>query len=203
MLLVLALAGCAGDGSTSEEGVTTGLPDDRVLADVTIAEAQTLCDSIAETSAIVFGAAEQARLACTIVALSSRDVVMSDGMRGATTDRAACEESVNACLATSPVPTETDLCDAGNVTIKFAQCAATAAELEACLNALQPEIESLAAQFNCDLDLDNGPPTTLKVPAVCGAFEMKCPDALGAVGVALLPDIDLSGATGNPGGSGP
>lgn len=191
-LILLALAGCGDDGEGSGGGsVTTGLPEDKMLADVTAAEAQDVCESLAASSANAISEADLARLPCTIAALSSPANLMSDGMGGVTVDRAACEESVSSCLEAAPEPAPSDDCDAGTLMASLADCDATAAELEACLNASLPQIRSLLAQINCNVDLNAGPPSGFEEPAACKALDMKCPGVLDAVGGVALPDVDL------------
>src|SRR5262245_39259951 len=111
-LLVLALVGCGddGDGEGGGGSVSTGLPEDKVLSEVSADEAQDLCDSLAESSANAISERDLAKLPCTIAALSNPANVMVEG-DSVTIDREACQAEVDECLQNPPDSTETEECD--------------------------------------------------------------------------------------------
>jgi hypothetical protein len=160
--------GTAGAASTSFE---TGLPADTVLGELTDEQYRQYCEQAVEyivTRAQVPG--------CRYYAASLALEAQSPSL---------CGTFLTACLSMPPDQVQAELGIESDCT-KPADCTATSAQMEACVNDLAEDTErALETAPDCsELTVDTvlEAPTTPATPASCVAFEELCPGALPSVG---------------------
>ena len=201
--------GAGSSGSTGSGNVSTGLPSSKPLGQITQAEAQSLCNSLASSARNVLSPEQLHRFTCTLSALPASIRQGASGMEEI--DRATCEQLVNECLMEEPDDTTNDNdCENTQLSTSAAGCQATVGELEACLNASIAQLRDLLERFDC-----NATVTELMAgggfeePAACATLDMKCPGVLDDVGADtdVLPgdmgeDSDFAGAGGMAGAAG-
>lgn len=176
-LALMAGAGCKGDddggGSVTPSGVemsgplgevatgASGVQGSKPLGQVTDAEAMQLCEW--STAAAYEPSSKET---CTTLSAAF------------TTNREECESSVTECLKEVGVDEEPEeTCDTASAAELPANCTATVAEFEKCVEDLNAANRALFSNTTCadvgEIDLESD------VPASCQAIEPKCPGFLG------------------------
>ncbi len=189
VLSCLWLAGCGDDDGGS--GLSTGLPEDKQLSELTVDDLMMACESVSASLGGIITAEDTKRIDCTARALPSSFMV-KDGK--ATGDVAKCKQLVNECLAAPAQPAgdrppiDTDLgdemdCSAEGAAEQFEGCTATVGEYEACVNAVIGEFERFYTLISCD-SLSNpemvraNASAGIDIPGLpaCQALPAKCPN---------------------------
>lgn len=189
-LSCLLFTACGGDEGGS--GVSTGLPEDKQLSELTVDDLMMACETVSASLGNIVSEDDGKRIACTTQAIPSSFTV-KDGK--ATGDVAKCKQLVNDCLAApagsgpgTESPIETDLsdkmdCSADGTAEQFEGCTATVGEYEACIDAVIGEFNRFFGLINCDSlsnpemvrDSVSGGIDIPSLPA-CQGLPAKCPN---------------------------
>jgi hypothetical protein len=138
--------------------VSTGLPEDKQLSELTVDDLMMACESASASFGNIVSEEESKRIDCTAGAIPA-SFTIKDGK--ASGDVAKCKQLVNECLAAGPSsgpnegPIDTDLgakmdCSADGTAEQFEGCTATVGEYEDCVNAAIGEFERFFTMINCD-----------------------------------------------------
>jgi hypothetical protein len=201
-LLICTLAASCGDDDGG--GVTTGLPPDQALAELDAEDSRAACEAVADGLDGVLSADERKRIECTAQALPMS--ITASGTAQPQVDVAECRDLVRRCVGGESIGGGADApsfdldfsrdvdCDADEMRTQFANCSATVAEYENCLNAALAQMDRFFAMIDCDAlaDLEAGesPADGLDIASL-PACEMLADEC---------PQIDLGGGSseGNP-----
>jgi hypothetical protein len=139
-------AGCGGDDDDGSAGdVSTGLAANKLLSDVTAAEAATACENLQEAFDARFDEDKLVRAFCTLFAAALADTKADcETQRDACIDQAADGEGVGAQAAGPVGPPEC------NANADLSECEGTVGELETCMNDGLDQISALLDGFSCD-----------------------------------------------------
>ena len=150
--------GCGGgddDGRAEPAGsVSSGLPPDRRLQDLSDAQLEQLCRSfLAAVDEALTG--QTVLLECTVSSIGASTGVSQSGQ--VRFDVAMCEQLVDACVASkeaadASVPTGTSNVDCATPAATQAQrgCEASVSQYERCYSALADDIEGVVVAFDCE-----------------------------------------------------
>lgn len=175
-LLFTAAAGCSGSDDSSN-GISTGLPADKQLADVTADEAEEACVAIGNAVQKRFSPEALAPAMCTFLGVAF------------TQSPEDCQEIADACLDDpdalgdmAPSFDGFDPNDCTGDTSEFEDCDATVGELETCFNDYIGTFEATLNSVTCD---DAGDAEALEAldmepetPDSCETLEDQCPMVL-------------------------
>lgn len=168
LVTAILLGPACGGGS----GISTGLPRDKQLSTLTAADLKTACLNERSTSKVTDGTY---RGICAAIALDKGE--------------AACNASLDACVAMSKQANTPAACDAPAIsnTMIFAGCTATVGDFEDCLNAVATEGEKVYGSLTCT----SPPPSITNIFLVpgCASFNAKCP-----IYVGLTAGSDMGGS---------
>ena len=191
-------------GDDDGGGVTTGLPPEQTLAELDTEDSRAACEAVAEGLDGVLSADERKRIECTAQAPPMS--ITASGTAQPQVDVAECRDLVRRCVGGESIGGGADApsfdldfsrdvdCDADEMRTQFANCGATVAEYENCLNAALAEMDRFFAMIDCDAlaDLEAGesPADGLDIASL-PACEMLADEC---------PQIDLGGGSseGNP-----
>jgi hypothetical protein len=184
VLLLVAVWGCGGSGSSGKNDIDTGLAEDKALQDVSPAESQTACENLRSAIEARLPVTSTVRHICELFGAIS------------TTNAADCETMADSCVSQSEngtnglVPREELDFSAGlecdGDTSAFAGCSVTVGEYEDCLNAQFSEVEAVFANFSCSKagTLTQAEAQNLtaglasgQTPASCDHLAAECPAA--------------------------
>ena len=176
-LFFMTVASCS-DSDDSGNGVSTGLPADKQLSDITEGEAEEACVAVGNAVQQRFSPEALAPAMCTFLGVAF------------TQSPDDCQEVADACLedpdalgdmAPSFEGFDPDECTGD--TSEFDDCDATVGELETCLNDYIGTFEATLNSVTC---ADAGDEEALQAldmepdtPASCETLEDECPMALG------------------------
>lgn len=160
-VFVLMLLSCACTGSDGDGGqaggtgdtmgggaaqLSTGLPADRLLADLTESEAAQLCQAASDWYLALIG--EEGLERDTCVGEAVRAASGTDANGNPTLDQAACEAAVETCLAEDREPMLTP-CNMIALQASLAGCRITVREWEACTAASLAFSAERADTYSC------------------------------------------------------
>lgn len=184
VLAIVCFAACGGDDDSSN-GVSTGLPADKTLSNLTEAEIKNACQSVNNTVNAIFTPTALARATCVPIAAQTA-VTYANGK--ATFDVNKCQEVVDSCVKSATQNTdetvgESDELDCQEATASgFAGCEATVGDYESCMNVVLNKMQHLLNALTCqnaenldeetyanDLDFEQVPE--------CKTIRTKCPNA--------------------------
>jgi hypothetical protein len=188
--LLLAGVACGDDGNGK---LSTGVDKNRPLGMTTPGEAEQICRSTETWATKAFAGSKQKEQVCKISGLFVVGVSALGPDAAATTDaqlQAACKTTRDQCLAGASAAdpgVNPAMCTGAGFP---ADCTATVAEYEACVNDMPPFIDSTAATLPaCEtvnrLSLLSLLALVNSVPASCRTFQMKC----GGAGLPGIPGI--------------
>jgi hypothetical protein len=186
-------------GSASVPGGSPGSGGRRV-SDLTEAEAEELCESLAEQYDGAFGGADGARLSCTFAALAqSTRVDTSTGQQ--VVDPEACEAALEDCLASGAGDATTFACDPDEFLAGAGSCDASIGEVQACFDAIFSRADELFEGIDCQSGSDPAEVAdalsrlTAAAPP-CVALQSACP------GLFDMGEPSGGAGTGGSGGTG-
>jgi len=181
----LALGVVACDDGTSTPTLSSGIPGNTTVSDLTDAQARQLCNAFQDLANQVAGADVQKRLICVATGVAQQ-------LAGLTT----CNTSYSNCMKESTITGVTIDLQCSNVTAAGATgCNATIAQVTACANAEAATVDSLLDQISCKLANDPNALQTIANEAQqsaemsnvseCQALAAACPDYFGQVSDVL------------------
>lgn len=161
--LSLSLAlGCNGGG-----GISSGLPQDRPVDQLTSEQIHQFCESVDDYLFRLYPVSEEHRVSCTASAL------------GSTLTEAACQERVSACLMEEFAGRDHLDCSSGSA----GGCTATVDQLETCIEQRAASIEARAADVQCsaagDLEEIGRLVSAIPLPASCSSLSTACRARIG------------------------
>lgn len=164
------LAGC-GDESAEPLRFESGVEPERPLRELTVAEAQRVCENAAAAAAAFYTEGQDG-----VCALTGIFAGAFGGIGGGAPSTALCESARQQCEAAEP-QTEELVCDLASIP---EDCELTASELEACYNdaiaVLGGFLDDLAARSCSELLSPEAEMiATPEEPESCRTAEMKCP----------------------------
>jgi hypothetical protein len=175
-----AIPGLEDPGSADE--ITSGLPSNRPLFELSEVEAEQLCAALSQGAAEALENDDALRLGCTAIAFAS---ARPDPNGQVTLDTETCQQIVDLCLASTDMVTPSFFdCDAGAFSESALECDATVGQLELCLDQTARALSVLAAQISCDALVH--PDRTAAVVAEtvaemapqCAVISTACPNLL-------------------------
>jgi hypothetical protein len=137
-------------GDDDEGGsYSSGLPSDKVLAELTAEEAMQACEGFAEELGTIISADQSARAACTGEAVGDNVSMSEDGELSL--DVAGCNDDVEQCMATAgdQFAQEDIQCDSEEITLDLADCQVTVGEFERCINSVTSSLRSWLDATTC------------------------------------------------------
>jgi hypothetical protein len=139
-------AGCGGDDDDSSGGdVTTGLAANKLLSDVTEAEAQSACERLATGFESKLGEDRLVRSFCTLFgAISAENKAECETARDTCIDQAADGQGIGAQATTEVQPPDCT----GSASLL--ECEGTVGDLESCANDMIDQVLALLDSFSCD-----------------------------------------------------
>jgi hypothetical protein len=168
-------AGCGDDGDGGGGDVTTGIAPNKLLSDVTEAEAQSACMRLQSGFERTFDEDKLTEALCTITGVAFTDTTADCNMF-----KADCiqEASMSGTDAMEELGEVEFTCDGES---GFAECTGTVGQLETCFNDILDQFEALLNQFSCDDaatvgedDLEGFGSMADQLPASCEA--VGCPE---------------------------
>jgi hypothetical protein len=190
--LVGAALGCGGgDGGSGGGGgggtFDLGVPKDKPLVQLEDSELETVCTRIENTASSLFSQQQLHDFACTFEGFAAS--LTADANGNFQIDRQACMQEKNTCLSMPYDPEDSpfeDLqdefaeeCNPTQLRSQLADCNATVAEYEACLNAGLNLMRQMLSSFDCDRfnpqDLDNLMDFDPDALPACQTLAQKCP----------------------------
>ena len=146
--------GCGGDDDGASGAVSTGLPPDSRLSDLSDAQLEQVCESF--LVAVDEGLAGQTvRINCTLSSISAATGVSISGQ--VRFDVAMCEQLVDECVASKsaadagvPAGTKRNVdCATPAATEPQRSCDATVSQYERCYSAIADDLDGVLDAFNC------------------------------------------------------
>src|SRR4051812_40220407 len=183
LLLAGLLAGCAADPATTPRW-TSGLDGDRPLADLTAGETAALCKSAQLWAKDAIPAYKRSTLVCKTSSVTA--AVLTNPLAGTPALRATCQRTYDGCIHATDMPPAAIACPSAG-----ADCLATVAEFEACLNDFPASFDKtlIAIPACSDLTLGAVVQTGLEggntLPDSCTVYQAHCPGAR----IAGLPSL--------------
>ncbi len=164
ILSLVSFAACSGsDDSSSTQGYRSGLPRDKVLSEVTQAEAEAAC-SARQQEGNPLSIEEFKRLRCGLQAQTIAGAATSQGQAQMT-----CQQSFNTCLALPDSTFDRTLrCDGWFD--EFQGCSAKVSDYDTCLTDQFASYRAFGQNFSCSASAVD--PT---MPPSCQALKAKCP----------------------------
>lgn len=188
VLVVTIFGACESDGND----FTTGVPPSKTGAEVTDAEAKTICEATVTQARQTLTPDVAKSAYCKIVGV----LVVRQGGAAA----AFCQVAIDQCMMMPLDPqleealTQDPAMACANEQSFGASCTATVAEYETCVTdqiaALEQMLASIPSCAEATMSQDLG--IGFEQPASCGAFEEKCPGQNTDLGGLDLEDFDVS-----------
>jgi hypothetical protein len=184
LVALLLGAACSGEGSGGPGPYTSGLDGTRPLADLTAGETAALCKGAQLWAKDAIPAVKRATLVCKTSSVAA--AVLTGALGGTAALRAACQRTYDGCIQQTTMPPAAIMCPSA-----AADCAATVAEYEACMNDFPGAFDrTLEAIPTCSaLTLTSVVQTGLDamsiLPDSCATYQARCPGAR----IAGLPTV--------------
>jgi hypothetical protein len=168
-------SGGSGGNSSGSAQVSSGLPPQTMVSDLTADQATQLCNAVATSTNRVITDEKY----CTFFAVTQ--TLAPTGNGSFQLDATACDSAVQDCLSNGQSFASGSGCDSGQVA-DIASCNVTVQEFQACYTAKLQSASTLFGSLSCDRA-----PTTEEVssfdpnaqPPECDGLDQKCPGVFG------------------------
>jgi hypothetical protein len=181
--LIGAALACGGDPAAPPRW-TSGLDGERTLADLTAGETAQLCKSAQLWAKDAIPAYKRSTLVCKTSSVTA--AVLLGALGGTAALQSSCQKTYDGCIRKTDMPPAAIACPSAG-----ADCLATVAEFEACLNDFPTSFDRTLAAIPACSELTLGRVAQTGVDAMsflpdsCATYQARCPGAR----IAGLPSL--------------